>query len=68
MVDIVERWVTPMVREHKVAAGETLAVMGDVRTAFNPEGRCAPHKMLPTAGGCGMEHIERDKPGRRAAM
>jgi len=47
---------------------ETLAVMADVRTAFNPEGRCAPHKMLPTAGGCGMEHIERDHPGRRAAM
>ncbi|QDT57499.1 putative FAD-linked oxidoreductase [Caulifigura coniformis] len=47
---------------------ETLAVMGDVRKAFNPDGRCAPHKMLPTAGGCGMEHIERNHPGRRAAM
>jgi glycolate oxidase len=52
----------------KLFTQETLAVMADVRKAFNPEGRCAPHKMLPTAGGCGMEHIERDKPGRRAAM
>ena len=52
----------------KLFTPETLAVMADVRKAFNPDGRCAPHKMLPTAGGCGMEHIERDKPGRRAAM
>ncbi|HVJ84965.1 MAG TPA: FAD-linked oxidase C-terminal domain-containing protein, partial [Caulifigura sp.] len=52
----------------KLFTNETLDVMGDVRKAFNPDGRCAPHKMLPTAGGCGMEHIERDKPGRRAAM
>jgi glycolate oxidase len=53
---------------NKLFTQETLDVMGDVRKAFNPDGRCAPHKMLPTAGGCGMEHIERDKPGRRAAM
>jgi glycolate oxidase len=33
--------------------------MEDVRKVFNPEGRCSPGKMLPTAGGCGMEHIER---------
>ncbi|HVJ87909.1 MAG TPA: FAD-linked oxidase C-terminal domain-containing protein [Caulifigura sp.] len=52
----------------KLFTADTLAVMADVRKAFNPDGRCAPHKMLPTAGGCGMEHIERDKPGRRAAM
>jgi glycolate oxidase len=45
-----------------------IAVMNDVRVAFNPSGRCSPGKMLPTAGGCGMEHIERTKPGRRAAM
>lgn len=45
-----------------------LAVMGDVRDVFNPNGRCSPGKMLPTAGACGMEHIERKHPGRRAAM
>lgn len=43
-------------------------VMTDIRAVFNPEGRCSPGKILPTAGACGMEHIERDKPGRRAAM
>jgi len=45
-----------------------LDVMNEVRQVFNPEGRCSPRKMLPTAGGCGMEHIERRSPGRRAAM
>ncbi len=45
-----------------------VAVMEDLRTVFNPEGRCSPHKLLPTAGACGMEHIERSKPGRRAAL
>src|SRR5690349_9998506 len=43
-----------------------LAVMEDLRRVFNPRGNCSPHKMLPTAGGCGMEHIERT--GKRAAM
>ena len=48
-----------------------LDVMKTVRDAFNPEGRCSPMKMLPTAGACGMEHIEKIEkvhPGRRAAM
>jgi glycolate oxidase len=45
-----------------------IAVMRDVRAVFNPDGRCSPSKMLPTAGACGMEHIERKTPGRRAAM
>ena len=45
---------------------DDLDVMGDVRRVFNPEGRCSPAKMLPTAGACGMEHIERDHPGKRA--
>lgn len=45
-----------------------VAVMEDVRRVFNPDGRCSPHKMLPTAGACGMEHIEKAKPGRQAAM
>ncbi len=34
-------------------------VMRDVRAAFNPEGLCSPQKMLPTAGACGHEQIER---------
>ncbi|REJ74714.1 MAG: FAD-binding protein, partial [Planctomycetota bacterium] len=45
-----------------------VAVMEDVRRVFNPEGTCSPHKMLPTAGACGMEQIERSHPGRRAAL
>ena len=45
-----------------------IEVMTDVRSVFNPQGSCSPNKILPTAGACGMEHIERDKPGRRAAM
>ena len=45
-----------------------LEVMTDIRSVFNPRGTCSPSKILPTAGACGMEHIERDKPGRRAAM
>jgi glycolate oxidase len=45
-----------------------LAVMEDVRNAFNPDGRLSPQKMLPTAGACGMEQIEKTKPGRKAAL
>ena len=45
-----------------------VAVMEDVRKVFNPEGNCSPQKMLPTAGACGMEQIERSHPGRRAAL
>lgn len=52
----------------KLFAPNDLAVMGDIRGVFNPDNRCSPGKMFPTAGGCGMEHIERAKPGRRAAM
>ncbi|MBM81598.1 MAG: FAD-binding oxidoreductase [Planctomycetaceae bacterium] len=52
----------------KLFEPDDLAVMADVRKAFNPMGRCSPQKMLPTAGACGMEHIEKDHPGRRAAM
>ncbi len=44
-----------------------LDVMADVRDVFNPDGRCSPKKMLPTAGACGMEHIEKSHPGRKAA-
>jgi len=45
-----------------------LEVFAAVRQAFNPDGRCSPAKMLPTAGACGMEHIEKSHPGRKAAM
>lgn len=44
-----------------------LDVMAAVRDAFNPTGLCSPMKMLPTAGACGTEHIERTHPGKRAA-
>lgn len=43
----------------------TLEVMGRLRDAFNPLGNLSPSKMLPTAGGCGMEQLH---PGRRAAL
>lgn len=45
-----------------------LTVMEDVRKVFNPTGLCSPGKLLPTAGACGMEHIQKSHPGRRAAM
>jgi glycolate oxidase len=41
-----------------------LGMMLRLRSAFNPEGRCSPRKMLPTAGAC----IEQSKAGRRAAL
>ncbi|MBV9125043.1 MAG: FAD-binding protein, partial [Planctomycetes bacterium] len=43
---------------------EDLAMMLRLRAAFNPEGRCSPHKVFPTAGAC----IEPSKAGRRAAL
>src|SRR5690349_3120378 len=43
---------------------EDLQMMFRLRSAFNPEGRCSPAKMLPTAGAC----IEPSKAGRRAAL
>jgi len=48
----------------KLFSPEDLAFMLRLREAFNPEGHCSPHKMLPTAGAC----IEPSKPGRRAAL
>ncbi len=52
----------------KLFTANDLAVMADVRQAFNPRQLCSPMKMLPTAGACGTEHIERSVPGRKAAM
>src|SRR4029077_3349253 len=43
---------------------EDLSMMVRLRGAFNPEGRCSPRKMLPTAGAC----IEPSKASRRAAL
>jgi glycolate oxidase len=43
---------------------EDLAMMVRLRSAFNPDNRCSPAKMLPTAGAC----IEPSKVGRRAAL
>ncbi len=53
---------------NKLFAPADLEVMGLVRQTFNPTGLCSPKKMLPTAGACGMEQIERAAPGRRAAL
>jgi len=39
-------------------------MMMRLRSAFNEENRCSPHKMFPTAGAC----IEPSKAGRRAAL
>jgi glycolate oxidase len=45
-----------------------LLVMTEIRDVFNPKQLCSPGKMLPTAGGCGAEQIEKSHPARRAAM
>src|SRR2546423_3763321 len=42
-----------------------LAAMKNLRDAFNPRGNLSADKMLPTAGGCGLEQKH---PGRRAAL
>jgi glycolate oxidase len=48
----------------KLFTPEDLAMMMRLRAAFNPDGRCSPRKVLPTAGAC----IEPSKAGRRAAL
>jgi glycolate oxidase len=48
----------------KLFTPEDLGMMLRLRAAFNPDGRCSPRKMLPTAGAC----IEQSKAGRRAAL
>ncbi len=53
---------------NKLFTAEDLETMESVRIAFNPLGLCSPQKMLPTAGACGMEHIERSHPARKAAL
>jgi glycolate oxidase len=48
----------------KLFSPEDLAMMVRLRAAFNPDNRCSPRKMLPTAGAC----IEPSRPARRAAL
>jgi glycolate oxidase len=48
----------------KLFSQEDLGMMMRLKSAFNPEGRCSPRKMLPTAGAC----IEPSKAGRRAPL
>jgi glycolate oxidase len=48
----------------KLFTPDDLAMMLRLRKAFNPDDRCSPRKMLPTAGAC----IEPSKAGRRAAL
>ncbi len=48
----------------KLFSPEDLNMMLRLRSAFNPEGRCSPAKIFPTAGAC----IEPSKAGRRAAL
>jgi len=50
---------------NKMFTPSDLAAMKNLRDAFNPRGNLSPYKMLPTAGGCGMEQKH---PGRRAAL
>ncbi len=53
----------------KLFTPEDLAIMMRLRQAFNPENRCSPAKMLPTAGACiEPSRIRRHSPGRRAAL
>jgi glycolate oxidase len=60
---------------HKLFTADDLDAMDRLRTAFNPDGRLSPCKVLPTAGACGMEQrgkngkvIKQKHPGRRAAL
>jgi glycolate oxidase len=48
----------------KLFSPDDLDMMLRLRIAFNPDGRCSPRKMLPTAGAC----IEPSRVGRRAAL
>jgi glycolate oxidase len=48
----------------KLFSPEDLSMMLRLRAAFNPDNRCSPAKMFPTAGAC----IEPSKAGRRAAL
>jgi glycolate oxidase len=50
-------------------SSDDLHYMVRLRSAFNPNNRCSPGKLLPTAGGCTEGHdIIQTHPGRRAAV
>jgi glycolate oxidase len=49
----------------KMFTAEDLAAMASLRQAFNPKNNLSPDKMLPTAGGCGLEQKH---PGRKASL
>jgi len=49
----------------KMFSDSDLDAMTRLRVAFNPDNRLSPHKMLPTAAGCGAEQ---KRPMRRAAV
>jgi len=48
-------------------SADTLDVMRDLRTVFDPTGRCNPHKMFPRGIGCG-EMLDRTTSGARVPM
>jgi glycolate oxidase len=50
---------------NKMFSEDDLTAMRNLRHAFNRDNNLSPHKMLPTAGACG---IEQKHPGRRAAL
>ncbi|MEO8494369.1 MAG: FAD-linked oxidase C-terminal domain-containing protein [Planctomycetota bacterium] len=50
---------------NKMFSSDDLAAMAHLRDAFNPKNNLSPHKMLPTAGACGLEQKQ---PRRRAAL
>jgi glycolate oxidase len=53
----------------KLFGPDDLSMMVRLRSAFNPDNRCSPNKMLPTAGACAEpSRVARTKPGRRAAL
>jgi glycolate oxidase len=53
----------------KLFSPDDLSFMLRLRTAFNPDGRCSPGKLFPTAGGCAEPAATvQVKPGRRAAV
>jgi glycolate oxidase len=52
----------------KLFAPADLAFMLRLRVAFNPDNRCSPGKLFPTAGGCAEPTATMVKPGRRAAV
>jgi glycolate oxidase len=52
----------------KLFAEADLAFMLRLRVAFNPDNRCSPGKLFPTAGGCAEPTATLVKPGRRAAV